>query len=335
MRAGLLAVLGRRRPVPAAVAALCVAALTVLATGLAGVDLPAEPSPALVLGLVVPAGAAVRRLPPVRAGAVAAAGLAVITAGRLTAGPAPRVIGPVMVLGGLAWLAGTGAGLTLRALDARSRAAAERVRRAERLDLARELHDVVAHHITGIVLQAQGAQLVARRDSGEVAGYLGEIETAGTEALAAMRRVVGLLRDTGDTAPASTGPEELGALVERFRRQGPAVHLSLPEDGAAWPPEVTSTVYRIVQEALTNVLRHAPEARSVTVAVGRDPRGVTVEVTDDAPAAAARPRHRGGYGVIGMRERVETLGGTLRAGPRPTAGWTVLATLPVPTREPR
>jgi signal transduction histidine kinase len=94
-------------------------------------------------------------------------------------------------------------------------------------------------------------------------------------------------------------------------------------------------VYRVVQEALTNVLRHAPKARSVTVTVGQDAQGVTVEVTDDASAAPARHHHRGGYGLIGMRERVETLGGSLRAGPRPGAGWSVRATLPVPARESR
>jgi signal transduction histidine kinase len=102
-----------------------------------------------------------------------------------------------------------------------------------------------------------------------------------------------------------------------------------------WPPEVTSTVYRIVQEALTNVLSHAPKARSVTVIVEQGPQGVTVEVTDDAPATSARPQHRGGYGLVGMRKRVETLGGSLLAGPGPDAGWSVRATLPVPTGEPR
>ncbi|URM99632.1 hypothetical protein LUW76_37895 [Actinomadura madurae] len=90
-----------------------------------------------------------------------------------------------------------------------------------------------------------------------------------------------------------------------------------------------------MQEALTNVLRHAPTARSVTVIVGQGEQCVTVEIADDAPATRSRHPQRGGYGLIGMRERVEALGGTLRAGPRPGAGWFVLATLPVPTGEPR
>jgi signal transduction histidine kinase len=113
------------------------------------------------------------------------------------------------------------------------------------------------------------------------------------------------------------------------------VRLRVPAGSAAWPPEVTSTVYRIVREALTNVARHAQHAEDVTVTVDQTSSGVTVEVTDDAPPAPSRPAHRGGYGLIGMRERVETLGGTLRAGPRPGAGWSVLATLPVPAGRTR
>ncbi|MGW2310924.1 ATP-binding protein, partial [Actinomadura luteofluorescens] len=97
---------------------------------------------------------------------------------------------------------------------------------------------------------------------------------------------------------------------------------------------LTNVVYRVAREALTNVLRHAPGARSVTVAVEEGAGCVTVEVADDAPAAPARHPHRGGYGLIGMRERVESLGGSLSAGPRPGGGWSVSATLPVPTREP-
>ncbi|MEU8802038.1 sensor histidine kinase [Spirillospora sp. NPDC048819] len=331
----LPALLGLRRPLRPAVAGLGLAVSAIVVTRLAGPGLPAEPSPAMTLGLAVLTGSALRALTPVRAGAIAGAVPAVIIAGQLAAGPPSAGLAAVTALDALVWLAGVGAGLSLRLLDARSSAAAERVRRDERLALARELHDVVAHHITGMVVQAQGAQVVARRNPEHVGEYLSEMEAAGTDALAAMRRVVGLLRDAGDAAPASPGPERLGALVERFRRQGPEVRLSMPDGDSGWPPEVTTTVYRVVQEALTNVSRHAPRARSVMVTVERTAEGVTVEVTDDAPAAPSRHPHRGGYGLIGMRERVETLGGSLRAGPRPGAGWSVRAALPVPTREPR
>ncbi|MFF0448876.1 sensor histidine kinase [Streptomyces sp. NPDC004609] len=311
-----------------AVAGLGVAALAVLVGLLAPIRLPAEPGPATTLGLAVLIGSAVRALPAARAGAVAGAGLLVI-AGQSAARPATAVTG--IAAAGL--LAAVAVGLSLRRQDGRARAAAERVRRAERLELARELHDIVAHHITGMLIQAQAAQIVARRNPQQVSESLTEIEAAGSEAMTAMRRVVGLLRDTDDAAPASPGPERLGALVERFSRQGPTVILSMPDD-AEWPAEVSSTLYRIVQEALTNVLRHARHARTVEVTVGRAPEGVTVEVADDAPPSSARTRRRGGYGLIGMRERVETLGGSLCAGPRPGAGWSVRATLPVPTGEP-
>ena len=98
---------------------------------------------------------------------------------------------------------------------------------------------------------------------------------------------------------------------------------------------MTTTVYRIVQESLTNASRHAPHARSVTVTVGQDAHGISVEVVDDAPPTPPRYGHRSGYGLIGMRERVQALGGTLRVGPRPGEGWSVLATLPLPDRTPR
>jgi signal transduction histidine kinase len=254
-----------------------------------------------------------------------------IVAGQLAAGPPFAELAAVTVLDGPIWLAAVGIGLSLRILDARARTTAEQVRREERLELARELHDLVAHHITGMVLQAQGAQVVARRNPEQVGEYLAEMETAGTDALAAMRRVVGLLRDTDDAAPAHPGPEGLGALIERFGRQGPKVALTMPDENE-WPPEVTSTVYRVAQEALTNVLRHAPKARSVTVTVEQGAQDVTIEVADDAPPPVPRHSHRG-YGLIGMRERVESLGGSMRAGPRPGSGWSVRATLP--TGEPR
>ncbi|GAA4535005.1 sensor histidine kinase [Amycolatopsis samaneae] len=326
-----LALARRRERTWTAVAGLAVAALTVLIGLLPASHLPAEPGPAMALGLAVLVGSAVRTLAPVRAGAIASAGLLVIAA-QLTAGPGSAV----PAIAAAAWLAGLTAGLALRLHDGRTRAAADRVRRAERLELARELHDIVAHHLTGMLIQSQAAQVVARRNPEKVSESLSEIEAAGSDAMVAMRRVVELLRDTDDTAPAAPEPEGLRALVQRFGKQCENVRLSIPDDESDWPPEVTSTVYRIVQEALTNVLRHAPHARSVEVTVGRDTEGVTVEVVDDAPPSTTRPHHRGGYGLIGMRERVETLGGSLSAGPLPAGtGWSVRTTLPIPTRGPR
>ncbi|MFY1690923.1 sensor histidine kinase [Plantactinospora sp. WMMB782] len=315
------------------VAGLGTAGLAVAAARL--FHLPTEPGPAMALALAVLVGSAVRALPPVPAGSLAAGGFAVVVGAYLAARPHSSGASAVVAVNVAAWLGAVTVGLALRLLDGRAAATAERVRRDERLELARELHDVVAHHITGMLIQTQATQVIARKNPGQVTESLTGIETAGAEALRAMRRVVGLLRDTEDAPPASAGPEQLGALVERFNRQGPPVRLRVPDERAAWPPEVTSTVYRIVREALTNVARHAPHANTVSVTVDQDPAGISVEVIDDAPPGPARAAHRSGYGLVGMRERVETLGGTLRAGPRPGAGWSVLATLPTRSEWPR
>ena len=301
-----------RRQRWAAGAGLAVAAGAVVVAWLA--DLPGEPSPAMALGLAVLVGAAVRVRPLLPAGAVVAGGFAVV----LVSWFAAAGLSGVPTVNALGWLGAVACGLGLRLLDARHEEAAESARRDERLALARELHDVVAHHVTGIVLHAQAVRKVRR--PGGMEESLAGIEAASTEAMAAMRRVVGLLRD----GPATTKPERLGELVARF--DGPPVLLRLPEGEQVWPAEVSSTVYRIVQESLTNVARHAPRAHAVTVEVGQDRRAVTVEVADDGPPVRV---HRGGFGLVGMRERVEALGGTLSAGPRPGQGWTVRATLPL------
>lgn len=323
----VLALVRRRQRTWTAVAGLGIAGLAIAAARV--FHLPTEPGPAMALALAVLVGSAVRALPPARAGVLAAGGLAVVGGAYLAARPHASGASGVVAMNVVAWLGAVTVGLALRLLDDRAAATAEKVRRDERLELARELHDVVAHHITGMLIQAQAAHVVVRKNPGQMAESLTGIEAAGAEALRAMRRVVGLLRDAEDAPPASAGPEQLGVLVERFNRQGPPVRLRMPEQMAAWPPEVTSTVYRIVREALTNVARHAPHAHGVTVTVDQNPSGVTVEVVDDAPPGPVRAAHRGGYGLIGIRERVETLGGSLHAGPRPDAGWSVLATLPI------
>ncbi|MEE6261764.1 sensor histidine kinase [Plantactinospora sonchi] len=336
---GVVALLRRRHRAWAVAAGLAVAVAALLTAAAAG--LPAEPGLAPTLGLAVLVGSAVRALPPVPAAMVVAAGAGVVAATAFAFPASTGGVGGVTVLNAAGLCTALATGLLLRVVDARRRAIAERVRRDERLALARELHDVVAHHVTGIVLQAQAAQLATRRhaDTGTLAlvtASLAGIETAGSEALAAMRRVVGVLRDTDDAPPASPSPEHLDELVTRFAVPGrPVVRLDRPAGATSWPPEVTSTVYRVVQESLTNISRHAPQASEVTVRVAEDRRQLTVEVVDDAPPVPARRRPHGGYGLVGMRERVETLGGTIRFGPRPGAGWAVQVTLPVGAREPR
>jgi len=283
-----------------------------------------------IIGLAVLGAAAARTLPARPAVVIAAAGTVVIAVSE-TAGPSGLFDHRALfaLAGAMLWSAGLGVGVYLRYLDFLHRQALQAVRHGERLELARELHDAVAHHVTGIVVQAQAARFTGAGHPQRLIGALDSIETAGNQTLAAVRQMVGLLRDPDDAPGVTPGPEPISQLVERFARHGPAVDLRLPAGPteSGWPPEVASTVYRIVQEALTNITRHAPAARAVTVSVTDDPGHVGVEITDDAPAAAARAT--GGYGLVGMRERVEALGGKLRAGPLPGSGWAVHASLPV------
>ncbi|WP_084210917.1 sensor histidine kinase [Pseudonocardia acaciae] len=314
------------------------AAVGLVAGGVAGLvarfaDLPREPGLAATLALLVLAGSSVRAAPAPLA-ALVAAGVVVLPAGWLT--PASSGTSYAQLEAGIvAWCVALGVGLWLRFIDQRHREATETVRREERLTLARELHDVVAHSITGVILQAQAGRILARKRPEALGDTLTDIETAGTDALAAMRRVVGVLRTEEHHTPVAPGAEQLTELVRRFDGHGPAVRLNLPAEHPTLPPEVATTVYRIVQESLTNIARHAPHAQAATVEVTHDPHTLTVEVTDDAPPGPRAHHHRGGFGLVGMRERVEALGGTLHAGPQPDAGWSVRATLPVPPGHPR
>lgn len=318
-------------------AALGFGVLVSAAAGLAArlAHLPREPDAAATIALLVLVASAARVLPSSRA-PLAAAAAAAATAVDWLSGYSPSAIarGPFAQPGLALWVLALCVGLWLRMADYRRREAARAVRINERIKLARELHDVTAHHITGIVLQAQGARIVARKDPAALDAMLAAIEQAGGDALAATRRVVGLLRDEEDAVGTSPGPEQLAELVRRFdeRGHGPAVRLELPDrETESWPPEVASTVYRVVQESLTNISRHAPHARSATVTVARDGQGaVTVEIVDDAPSEGSQHQRRGGYGLVGMRERVEALGGRLDAGPGADRGWAVRASLPVP-----
>jgi signal transduction histidine kinase len=326
---GVLAVCRGRHRVWAAAAGLLVCGGACVASDLA--RLPSQPGFAATLGLLVLGAAGIRVAARLPATLIGLAGVVVLVAGR------GNLRGEYVValgfLGVLAWGCALTIGLWLRLLDIRRRLAIDTARHDERLELARELHDVVAHHVAGIVVQAQAARIAAAKHPEALDPTLAGIESAGNDALAAMRQVVGLLRDPSDTGSRTPGPEQLSDLVGRFARHGPSVQLRLPEAGRPpWPPEVAATVHRIVREALTNIVLHAPDAASVTVTVADDPSVVSVEVTDDAPRRGSRPPSAGGHGLVGLRERAEALGGTLQAGPGEDAGWVVAARLPLPAR---
>jgi signal transduction histidine kinase len=203
---------------------------------------------------------------------------------------------------------------------------AEQAAATERARIARELHDIVAHHLSVIVLQAAGA-----RASGKATdATLEKIEDNGRQALSETRRLLGVLRDTGEQAGLTPQPgiSELDALADTVRAAGLPVNLVIDGDHAALPAAVNLSVYRIVQEALTNVLKHAGPARA-DVTVGCADGAVMIEVTDDGGADPAGAAHAGGHGLAGMRERVAVFGGELQAGPRAGGGFAVRARLPV------
>jgi len=210
---------------------------------------------------------------------------------------------------------------------------AEQAAAAERARIARELHDIVAHHLSVIVLQAAGA-----RASGKPAGpTLEKIENSARQGLAETRRLLGVLRDPEEETGLAPQPGigDLDALAASVRAAGLPVDLVIDGDPAGLPATVDVSVYRIVQEALTNVLKHAGPAR-VDVTIGCGQEAVTIEVCDDgtgepgrAAPAGARGAPAGGRGLAGMRERAAVFGGELAAGPRPGGGFAVRARLPL------
>lgn len=227
-------------------------------------------------------------------------------------------------------------GLYLRSLDDRRRAAVLRARREERLEVAHGLHDFVAHELTGIVLEAQAAQL-SPVDAAQTRSLLQRIETAGLRALDSMDDTVRmLLEPDGDDGQPPTvrlyGLRDLPELIERFRGVDAAaeVELLIPDVLPALGQEADAVGYTVVVEGLTNVRRHAPEAGRVTVVVDpRDDGTVEIVVTDGGGGGHLYSRAgSGGTGLVGLAERVEALGGRLTAGPLDD-GWTVCAVVPV------
>jgi signal transduction histidine kinase len=228
-----------------------------------------------------------------------------------------------------------------RERDALSQVAAA----AERARIARELHDIVAHHVSVMVVQADGAAFALENSPDKTREALGAISGTGRQALAEMRRLLGMLRSPSagpleapepELAPVP-GTSQLGALLEQTRAAGVPVTFRQEGTPAAGPADGADlAVYRVVQESLTNVRRHGGPGVSAAVTIRYTVDGVTVSVTDDGRGAAARPAPANstaadstGHGLSGMRERVELYGGTVTAGPRSGGGYQVTATLPL------
>jgi signal transduction histidine kinase len=321
--AAVLALGWRRDPTGPAVAAVTGSLAATAAYRLWGLFPLASWSIAEVGILAVLAGLVVRRSPVRRA--VVVTGLLAVAAGA-TVLRSDVAFGPVELVGGVVlWglpcavaAVATGYPRYQRAVRAR---AVDDAQRAQRLDLAGDLHDFVAHDVSEMIAQAQAAALVTSEDT-QAGQALRRIETAGLSAMAAMDRMVHMLR--ADPAP---GLDDLPALTERFAASsGTRVSLAVP---AGVPRELGSTIYRVVVEALTNVRRHAPAATRVAVTVTAEPDTVRVSVVDDGGGETA-PARRGGTGLAGLAERVAALAGTMDAGPHDD-GWRVAAVLPVRT----
>lgn len=204
------------------------------------------------------------------------------------------------------------------------------IRNEERLALARELHDTVAHHVSAIAVQAQAGGVVVRAHPERAAGVLATIEAEATRTLAEMRSMVRVLRQAGwDAYAPQPGAADLSELV---RAAGTAsVRVSLTSDVSGLPGPVDSAVYRMAQEALTNALRHARGATHVSIDLCRVGDDVRLRVSDDGPPSPGPSQP--GFGVIGMAERAHLLGGTFTAGPAPQGGWVVEAVLPAGAAE--
>ena len=249
-------------------------------------------------------------------------------------GHAPSAIFALSVGAGLAALVGAAELVRLRrqrslAIARGRREEARRQASEERLRLARDLHDIVAHNISVINVQANTALHLMHRQPERAQEALTTIHEVSKQALVELRTVLGVLRDVDNQAPRAPVPglTELDALLERSRAAGLAVRMVEEGEPCRLPADVDVTAYRIIQESLTNSSRHSGSRRA-TVRLFYGESDLCVEVDDDGPTRASRT-NGSGKGITGMSERAQALGGTLHAGPSPDGGFSVRARLPL------
>jgi len=277
----------------------------------------------------------------------ALAGLAVIVAatGAAVGGAGEDVDNVIfgLVWAALCWTAGrvvrgrtdTARSLADRAarLEAERAEQVERAAAAERGRIARELHDVISHSVSVMVVQAGAAEEILRRDPERAVAPLRAVQDTGREALAELGRLLGVLR--GDAAELGLAPQpgigDLGDLVAQSERAGVPVELRVEGPERPLPRGVELSLYRIVQEALTNTRKHAGPARAAIV-LRYDDAAVVAEISDDGHRNGNGNGNGGGHGLVGMRERVAVYGGTLDAGPGPHGGYAVRARIPLAPR---
>jgi len=198
---------------------------------------------------------------------------------------------------------------------------------AERARIARELHDVIAHSVSVMTVQAGAAEEMLKHDPARALEPVRAVQETGRQALVEMKRLVGILREEDEEIGLAPQPglADLDRLVRQVRDAGLPVEVRIEGEQRALPLGVDLSAYRVVQEALTNALKHAGRAHAtVTIRYGRT--DVAIDVTDDG---SAKPKAGGGHGLIGMRERIGVFGGTFAAGPRDSGGFEVSARLPL------
>lgn len=257
-------------------------------------------------------------------------GLAVVLVAA-TVGTVADYTAPSDVIGGfgiLAAAAASGAAFRYRAESRRREL--DQIRNQERVGLARELHDVVAHHVSAIAVQAQAGRATAGQRPAAALEALAVIEGEASRTLTEMRAMVRVLRDgaSAEYAP-QPGIADLTSLARR--EPVPIVDVVVSGDLDELPRQVDAAIYRLAQEALTNALRHAHNASRVEIRVVEGGGRLQLRVTDDGQTDPVRLANHG-FGLLGMTERVQLLGGTLRAGPAPGGGWAVDAELPTEVR---
>ena len=215
-----------------------------------------------------------------------------------------------------------------RQLDQEREVNARRAVLEERVRIARELHDVVAHHVSVMGVQAGVARRLFDRDPPEAVAAIGSVETASRQAIADLQQLVGVLRrqEEGDDLAPQPSLQRLPELVEHMRQTGLPVKLTTTGESQQLPAGVELSAYRIIQEALTNTLKHAGPAQAA-VTVRYDNGAVEVEVVDDGQGPPLARQETGGKGLVGMQERVRLYGGRLEAGARPGGGFRVYAVL--------
>ncbi|MEV0350767.1 histidine kinase [Nonomuraea sp. NPDC050680] len=303
-----------------------VSSLVIAVSEFAGVPGAAETGALIILTIGV-----LRHVEPVKRAAVfGGTALVVLMAEGASRDPQNKLAFSFVLF--TAWTMTAAVGGYLRFQQERRKEAVHSVRRAERLELARELHDLVAHHITGIVVQAQAARTVAAMKPDAVLPALDAIAGAGTDALTSMRRLVTVLRAEDEAARTpGTSLADLRLLTERFSANGPRVAFEIGSgiDDHTLAPEVMTTVHRVLREALTNIRKHAPGASWVEAELRRFDQLVLLRIRNFGSATDPRlSRLGGGFGLVGMAERVEALGGRLYAGPGSDGAWEVVAEFP-------